>query len=479
MSTALALRNVRAELVKRDESPRVWMEALESRRLFSLPAGLDASFGNGGVAVVPAGTSTGFGGSGTVLAAGPGGSIYLAGGVVGDHSLRVYRLNADGSPDESFGDHGIASLDVGMDAFAFQLLVQRDGKVLVESTYNDTINSPDFDAIFVRFNGDGSVDRSFGRDGRVDVVYHDNQDVGYYIDTPAAAFSVGADGKITVVGKQGDNIRLDRLNVDGTPDESFGAHGQRFVALPPAPSPDGGIAQDLIAHVRPDGGFAADVVEYGFSDVVMRVTGEYDFNAGGDLISATALDPLGPADVASSLPDGRALLYHYGVPGDGPAAMGSAKLSWLSGSIVGENNQWPGPNAMTVDARGGIDVVGWDPVSRTGAIERFVGGAPDSTFGDGGVVAGLGGDLAAVLALPDGSLVAVSAWVQDQADVFEVFKLAPAGAVGSGSFDFTASMGEAPAFDFSFAPFVGAAGTGMFDKHDDVLGQLAADVLGE
>ena len=79
------------------------------------------------------------------------------------------------------------------------------------------------DVLFARFNPDGGIDRSFGTDGYV--TYGgagDGTDIGF-------GAAIQGDGKIVVVGetlRQGSqDALLLRFNEDGTPDRSFGTAG--------------------------------------------------------------------------------------------------------------------------------------------------------------------------------------------------------------------------------------------------------------
>jgi len=122
---------------------------------------------------------TSFGGTGRVLtavrisgsnAAGVGlqkdGKIVVAGYAV-NNSGRVYdfaclRYNADGSLDQSFGDHGKVTTDVG-DGKASSLAVQ-DNKIIVAGSAYDGDNN---ELAVVRFNASGKLDTSFNSAGSV------------------------------------------------------------------------------------------------------------------------------------------------------------------------------------------------------------------------------------------------------------------------------------------------------------------------
>lgn len=114
-----------------------------------LPNGsLDASFDGDGLVVTPIPSGVVFD-----LAVQPDGKLIAAGwSNPGGFDIAMARYNPDGSLDTSFDGEGIvvASSLRPASTYASHVLVQRDGKILTGGTG------------LVRFNSDGSVDRSFG-----------------------------------------------------------------------------------------------------------------------------------------------------------------------------------------------------------------------------------------------------------------------------------------------------------------------------
>jgi len=133
--------------------------------------------------------------------------------------VALVRYTAAGIPDSSFGDEGIAFTDVA-DARGSPgaMALQPDGKILV--TGNSNV-SDKFEII--RFNTNGSNDLTFGIRGRV------LTDVSAGADQPEA-IALQNDGKIVVagrcrIGNQG-VISVVRYINDGTIDASFGSDGK-------------------------------------------------------------------------------------------------------------------------------------------------------------------------------------------------------------------------------------------------------------
>lgn len=81
-----------------------------------------------------------------------------------NNDFAVLRLNADGSPDNSFDGDGKATASIvnGTD-FGMSVALQPDGKIIVAGY---SLNGPFHDFSLVRFNANGSLDNSFDGDGK-------------------------------------------------------------------------------------------------------------------------------------------------------------------------------------------------------------------------------------------------------------------------------------------------------------------------
>lgn len=132
---------------------------------FNYDGSLDRSFGRHGVASFDLDGKRGCNCSyGAAMVRDYRGRILIAGYVMSrsDESapkrLTVIRLRRNGRLDRSFGRRGVARPDVGEDVLPTEIVVQRDGRIVV---------SAQIDRLFglVRFKQDGSLDRSFFGDG--------------------------------------------------------------------------------------------------------------------------------------------------------------------------------------------------------------------------------------------------------------------------------------------------------------------------
>lgn len=202
---------------------------------------LDTSFGLAGKATVLVDSgplSAFFSGANNVFVL-PDGKLLVSGyGRTGDSLVAVafvVRLNADGSPDSSFGDAGTARLVLGNFSIKPTVqAVQPDGKVILAGTApvvgegpKDTGGAEDF--ALIRLTADGQLDTSFGEAGVVRISTL-NPEIGLVTNTPYSV-SLQPDGKILVAGARisanvnfvpQSSFSVVRLNTDGSLDTSFG-----------------------------------------------------------------------------------------------------------------------------------------------------------------------------------------------------------------------------------------------------------------
>jgi uncharacterized delta-60 repeat protein len=149
----------------------------------------------------------------------PDGKIVAVGSSSGDFALARYSL--DGSLDSSFGIDGKVTTDFGRDDAASGIAIQGDGKVVVAG--NTGLFGGEADFAVARYNPDGSPDPSFGVAGKVTTDFASGDDLAFDV-------ALQADGKIVVAGRADHTTTRDfalaRYDPDGSLDASFGSGGK-------------------------------------------------------------------------------------------------------------------------------------------------------------------------------------------------------------------------------------------------------------
>jgi len=125
-----------------------------------------------------------------------------------------------GELDTTFGEDGKVITSFGQFGDqAYAIALQADGKILAAGSAS---NGVDFDIAIARYNEDGSLDTSFGKEGKVRSSLGDGDD-------EIAAIAVQDDGYIVAAGYTvvdgGRDFVLVRLNPNGDFDHSFGEGG--------------------------------------------------------------------------------------------------------------------------------------------------------------------------------------------------------------------------------------------------------------
>ena len=289
---------------------------------------LDGSFADGGVWSAPTIINNGL----NAVIAGPGGAI-TAFGTNGSGNIYMVRFTGDGVLDNSFGNGGELSIDLGgqegpscaikttdggfmlsgvRDSTGFLLKLAFDGsidgsfgqngiafsscsapcgyrKVIrdLEGNYvacGTVFPSPDLRNVLVeRFAQNGTPDPGFGAGGLVELPFNG-------LATGATDVYAHADGRVVVVGygwttpeNDGDHTVIARFLSDGTPDPGFSDNGRRIISVPGMTS----IATDV--YFRWDGmyivvGWSIPIISFPVNTWITRldIDGETDTTFGTD-----------------------------------------------------------------------------------------------------------------------------------------------------------------------------------------------------
>lgn len=137
----------------------------------------------------------------------------------------IVRYNSDGSLDNTFGTNGKVITLLGTDDIAKSVVIQQNGKIVVAGT--STSNGND-DFSIIRYNSDGSLDNTFGTNGHVITsVDNENDDV--------SSVTLQSDDKIVVAGSSvvGSTpvFSVVRYMPDGALDNQFGTGGKVISTL--------------------------------------------------------------------------------------------------------------------------------------------------------------------------------------------------------------------------------------------------------
>jgi uncharacterized delta-60 repeat protein len=192
---------------------------------FQRDGSLDTGFGNGGKVITqvgPQGNDTA-----AAIAVQPDGKIVVAGSSDQGATrldFAVLRYNADGTLDSSFGNGGKVTADFGSDTDrAWALALQPDGKIVVGGEANMGSGATGVDFALLRLNADGSVDTGFGNHGKVVTPIASN--AGTDVVHAIALQPVQGELRILAVGGEGDFLAA-RYHADGTLDTGFGTQGK-------------------------------------------------------------------------------------------------------------------------------------------------------------------------------------------------------------------------------------------------------------
>ena len=185
---------------------------------------LDTSFGSAGKVTTDMGANSDESPAYSVVLQSDG-KIVFGGhsGGNGSWNFAVVRYNVDGTLDTSFDSDGKVTTDIGVSTedLIYSLDLQSDGKIVVAG-YSYSGGQSDF--ALVRYNTNGSLDTTFDIDGKIVT------DIGAAIADNARSVAVQSDGKIVVAGFSNIGATSDfvlvRYNVNGSLDTSFDSDGK-------------------------------------------------------------------------------------------------------------------------------------------------------------------------------------------------------------------------------------------------------------
>lgn len=343
-------------------------------------------------------------------------------------NFALIALRPDGSPDTSFGVSGRVTTDfAGGDDVAQGLALQPDGRILAGG-YTILASGSAVHAAVARYHPNGALDTSFGGDGRV------TTQVGLPIGCPATitafeALAVQPDGKIVATGWATDYIGFFawfstvRYNSRGALDRNFG-RGGTVLTSPSDQLAD--FASDVV--LQPNGtivvagvGLRGSSIEYDFALVRYRANGKPDplFASHGKTLTSVgladdfawgvALDPNGSivsAGSAGGQSSADVALTRHRTSGVLDSSFGSGgvvKTNFGSGVDAGYDIAVQPDGKLLV---AGTTRPGLSPIIRFALTRYDSQGAPDTSFGSGGLAGGFAAGQAYAIALQsDGKII--------------------------------------------------------------------------
>jgi uncharacterized delta-60 repeat protein len=189
---------------------------------YNADGSLDTNFGSGGIANLGSGkiSSNYPENTSTQIAIQKDGKIVFAGDAYTTSATRanffVKRVNPNGSVDATFPS--FVNVGIGSNS-AVALTLQSDGKFL-ELGNLQVVGNFQGELALVRLNTDGTLDASFGVNGKVATGGGNKDSV-----QSNSRIAVQGNGQIIVAGAEGNAFKIVRYNVDGSVDTRFGAAG--------------------------------------------------------------------------------------------------------------------------------------------------------------------------------------------------------------------------------------------------------------
>lgn len=215
-----------------------------------------------------------------------------------NYDFAVARYNADGTLDNTFGQAGKVTTEIGTgNDYVYAIALQLDNKIVV---CGYTITSQQSDFAIARYNTDGSLDNTFGNNGVV-VIDIDG------LDDAANSLVIRPNGKIAVTGRSNDGsydlFATVQLTDDGSIDNTFGINGVSKIRITPNKycrayasvlQPDGKIVIGGNTWVTTTTRFAiCRIKENGTLDSSFATNGTLQTNYHNSTITSLALQPDG------------------------------------------------------------------------------------------------------------------------------------------------------------------------------------------
>lgn len=212
---------------------------------FNADGSTDSTFGVNGIATISIGLSFY---SNNALAVHDDDKLIVAGDkfVAGAGSVfAVERFNSDGTVDSTFGDDGIAVTNTEAHYFNQVNVIFHQGKIIITGI---TIDQR---LVLFRFNSNGELDNSFSGDGKL--LFSAGSTADYFL---AESLEVSPDEKIILCGRSFSDPAFLSINWNGTLNSSFGEEGCLKIDFSPF-DPDAEYYEFTDLSIHSDGSISA------------------------------------------------------------------------------------------------------------------------------------------------------------------------------------------------------------------------------
>jgi uncharacterized delta-60 repeat protein len=414
-----------------------------SAQSFAQPAGaLDLSFGTAGK------TTTSFGPnneSAHAMAVQADGKIVVAGGTYNNNSVlddfALARYNTDGTLDATFGSNGLVVTDLQQATDVVNAIaIQPDGKILAAGYSDNTFN---YDFAVARYLPNGTLDNSFGTNGKV-IKNFGSTDFGL-------AMALLPNGKIVVAGRayngQNGDFALVQLNPNGSFDNSFGTAGAVLANLFGEDESANAIAIQSDGKIVLAGDRYANNVSV-FAAARFNSDGSLDPSFSGDGKQSTAIGTLSDVAYAVAIQtDGKIVLAGQS---NTAAVSDFALVRYLSdgsldASFSGDGMLTTSPSnggdyaySVAIQADGKILAGGWaagsNSISDFTLVRYLSDGSLDAGFGNNGIVVtdfDTGNDKAYAMVLHQGKILLAGSSDKNSQTAFALARFVGGGSVGA------------------------------------------------
>ncbi len=373
----------------------------------SSPGSIDTTFGTEGKVITSFGTGDD---AINALALQEDGKI-IAVGYAAQNNKYVFalaRYNPDGSLDTSFGIDGKVTTSIGNIAdTASGVALQSDGKILVAGTTGGGTTASDF--ALVRYTKDGSLDTTFGTEGIV------TTQIG--ISANAYGICIQQNEKIILIGyaySGSPTFALARYDKNGTLDASFGTDGKVIIKIGDYSLANGVAIQSdgkiVLAGMQKRNNYTD------FTVVRYNSEGSLDNTFGnGGVVLTPISDCNDSAKCVTILPNGKILVGGCSYTGQSSSDFalvrynqdGSLDHSFgQEGKVITDISGMDEAHKIAIQSDGKIILVGFASGTASALARYNPDGTLDTTFGTGGKVTTYGeGSANDVVITPDGSIV--------------------------------------------------------------------------